>query len=202
MILIMAFAAPAAAQPRGEPHDSFYLRGGFGAGLSLISGEGVGGVDYSSTGFSLPFEAVVGYALVPNLILGGTLVLMPQVAGDGSVDGGADLSGVTAFAWYTGPSITYYFMPVNVFIGGSFGFGQGAAEGDIELPLGLSGQFDVESDIGFGFNFAVGKQWHLAERFGFGVSGIFQFLTLPSDTGDGDNANVFLFGVLASASFN
>src|SRR4029079_14699548 len=66
-----------------------------------------------------------------------------------------------------GIGLTYYIMPVNVYVSGAVGIGQIVFEnyhGDRE-----------GSDIGFASDVIVGKEWWVGDDWGLGVAGQFMF---------------------------
>ena len=76
---------------------------------------------------------------------------------------------MTAF----GAGLTYYFMPVNIYISGS----AGAGKLSLDSPSG-----DSESDQGLVGELTVGKEWWVGGGWGLGLSGSFGFHSIP----DGD----------------
>jgi hypothetical protein len=73
---------------------------------------------------------------------------------------------MTAF----GGGVTYYFMPVNMYISGSLGAGQLS----VDSPLGGG-----DSDTGLAGEVSIGKEWWLGGSWGMGVAGAFGFHSIP-----------------------
>jgi hypothetical protein len=123
----------------------------------------------------------------------GWLVSDPDVSVDvdslGSISGTAagdlDLTGY-------GAGLTYYFMPVNIFISGSLGIGKLS----IDSPVG-----NAESDNGFMGEISVGKEWWLGGSWGLGLSGSFGFHSIPDGDID-ENWTGNSFALRLSATLN
>lgn len=153
----------------GEPrtHDGFFLRlsGGGGAAHSSITAPGL--AERISSNGSGDVNFAVGGIIKPNLALHGTLwgwfLQDPDVelslAGyqpvKTSLNGDVDMS---AF----GGGLTYYFMPVNIYVTGSAGVGQQTVSGGNNL----SG----ETDYGFVLDLGAGKEWWVGKSWGLGFN--------------------------------
>ena len=90
------------------------------------------------------------------------------------------------------PALTYYFMPVNLYITGAVGVSiADAAQDDGD---------ETESDVGWGVNLDVGKEWWVDDNWGIGVAGR---LVLGSVALDGVDADMGFAGagVLFSATY-
>ena len=73
---------------------------------------------------------------------------------------------LTAF----GAGLTYYFMPANIYVSGSAGFGM------LELVSDDIG--NAETDNGLTIDLTVGKEWWVGGSWGLGVSGGFGYHSL------------------------
>jgi hypothetical protein len=149
-------------QPGHQTHDGFYLALQLGPGYSAMSAS-AGGTEISVRGGGFGFSLALGGAVAPNLILFGQLIadssVNPEVNvtgfGSATADGSATVSGV-------GGGVAFYIMPANVYLAGSV----------LATRLSLSDQNgdDVgESDVGFGANFSVGKEWWVSDNWGLGL---------------------------------
>ncbi|MEM9188722.1 MAG: hypothetical protein AAGF12_06075 [Myxococcota bacterium] len=198
LAMFVLMVAPT-AEAQDPVHDSIYLRGSLGVGFDVFIFDD-DALEANITGFILPIELVAGYAVIPNLIVNFHAVLLPQLAGGGSVEsplGETDIDGVTGFGWFVGAGGTYYLTPIDIYFGASIGFG----EVDGELEIG-SVEADIDTDIGFGFNLTAGKTFPLSPELSAGVGFVFQFLTLPPDVGDGDNTVGLFFGLMGTVTLN
>ena len=122
-----------AKDPTAERHDGFMLRLtlGFGGGtvtrhikndpLEVLGGDG----KTTFSGFGEHFSLDIGGAPTENLIISGRLstfgLINPKVKRRGeSLDANDDDGGASILI---GPAITYYFMPVNLYLTGALGLG-------------------------------------------------------------------------------
>jgi hypothetical protein len=170
--------------PNTHNHDGFYLRLAIGFGGSFISGNNsdfVGDVDLS--GLGLGTSIGIGGALTENLILNADLFSATvfdstvkqngRRIGDASDVGNALAVGEDQQLLGFGVGVTYYIMPVNVYLAGSVGLGQVVFEG-------IDGDRD-SSDLGFGANVMVGKEWWVGTDWGIGVAGQLIFVSVGDD---------------------
>lgn len=181
----------------GGPRDhekGFLLRmvlGGGGAGSKIESGGE--SLDFSGTGFV--FDVAVGGTISPNLAIHGSFfgwsISDPDLeAKTDSASGTVSTSGNLTMSAF-GAGVTYYFMPVNLYLSGNLGFGTLSGDGDI----------DGETDMGLALNVMVGKEWWLSNRWGLGVAGSFGYHSLPDKDVD-EKWSGTNFALLLSATFN
>jgi hypothetical protein len=76
-----------------------------------------------------------------------------------------------------GIGVTYYFMPVNLYLSPSIGFGAL----NLEVPGG-----DGESDTGIAFDFTLGKEWWVSNRWALGVAGGLGLHAIPDNDSSED----------------
>ncbi|MGD8861605.1 MAG: hypothetical protein PVI30_16470 [Myxococcales bacterium] len=191
--------------PSRQKHEGFYLRLSIGLGWGRMSSEGhlLPDVDeLDLTGGGLGMSIGIGGALTDNLILHGDIyqatIFTPNVEVDGVDYGDADELaedfgiGDEARIAGLGVGLAYYFMPVNIYVSGSVGFGQAIFEdfrGDVD-----------GSNLGLGLDVLVGKEWWVGNDWGLGVAGQFVYLSTDDDVlGDIDAT---AFNVLFSATYN
>ena len=152
----------------GEPrtHDGFFLRlsAGGGTASSKIDDEVAGSIELSGTPTDL--NIAIGGMVAPNFALHGTLygyvmsdpdvdITLPGLgSASGSLNGDATLA---AF----GGGATYYFMPVNVYLSGTVGFGSLELDGDVK----------GETDDGLVIDLSLGKEWWVGNSWGLGLAG-------------------------------
>jgi len=157
----------------GEPrtHDGFFLRLSAGAGSANSEIE-VLDTDIEFSGSTGDANIAIGAVVAPNLAIHGTLFGWAasnpdvEVEGLGSAEVDGDLT-MSAF----GGGLTYYFMPVNIYISGSLGAGTLEIDGDDD--------FEGESDTGIVGEITLGKEWWLGGSWGLGVAGVFGFHSIP-----------------------
>ena len=162
----------------GEPrtHDGFFLRLSAGVGGANTEVEDSGS-DIEFSGSTGDGNIAIGAMVARNLALHGTLFgwttsdpdLDVEGLGSGEVNG--DLS-MSAF----GGGLTYYFMPVNIYVSGSLGAGELSFDGD--------GTIDGDSDTGVVGEITLGKEWWVGGSWGLGVAGAFGFHSIPDNSID------------------
>jgi hypothetical protein len=186
-------------------HDGFYLRLNIGVGWGQIAGDdhrlsGIDEVKISSIGLATSIG--IGGALTDNFILNAdlyqTMLFNPSVEIDGDDAGDADDLefdigvGDDAEIGGIGIGVTYYIMPVNIFLAGSVGIGQAVFE---------DGRGDREgSDVGLALNAIIGKEWWVGTDWGLGVAG--QFTYLRADDTIFGTLNCLAANLLFSATYN
>jgi hypothetical protein len=82
-----------------------------------------------------------------------------------------------------GIGLTYYFMPANVFLGGTIGLGTISFSSEVNGTTSNS-----SSQTGFALQLKVGKEWWVSKRWGLGVSGGYGLVT-ASDKPDSSYPN-------------
>ena len=145
-LLLAALLATAS----GPSHHGFFLRMDLGIGYQDSTA--------NSTTISGPaggFGISVGGGVAENLALFGMLF-----------GGGTTADDPKASPAMIGFGATYYFMPANVFLSGSVGFGG--------LRLKQNG-FEHDTDAGFASRVGIGKEWFVSESWGLGVAGYLAF---------------------------
>ncbi|MEJ2722253.1 MAG: hypothetical protein P8181_14125 [bacterium] len=173
-----------------DHQNGFFLRLALGAGpaRSKIS-SGPQFVKFSGGGADM--EIAIGGIVTPNLALHGTLfgwaINDPNGEthlGSGDVNGDLTMSAL-------GIGLTYFFMPVNLYLSGSVGVGS----------LSGGGNIDGESDTGLALEAVAGKEWFVSKRWGLGVSVGFTYHSFP-DGGVDENWKGWSIPIRFSATFN
>jgi hypothetical protein len=148
---------------------------------------------FDGGGAALSFA--IGGCLVENLALHADLFGVSAVGPRARFDGGTTIatSGRDASLTSVGVGIgmTYYVMPMNLYLGASIGVGRVAAR---------DGNGEVQSDPGGALDFLVGKEWWVSPNWGIGIAGQVVIVRVPS-RGDSDFITTGL-GVLFSATYN
>lgn len=148
-------------------HDGFMVRLTLGLGVSLLHEEGFIGnrafsADYSGLGYASSLD--IGASLVENLVLHARLAILDITSA--SPDGESDYvdTGLSLNAGLFAPAITYYVMPINIYLTGAIG-------------LCVMNFFHEDSDdasstaFGLGVNLDIGKEWWIANAWGLGLAG-------------------------------
>jgi hypothetical protein len=116
------------------------------------------------SGRSVGFSAAFGGAITPNLILYGELVAHFVSEYQFENNGYSANSQNTLNVVGAGPGVAYYFMPLNLYLSGTFLL-QKAAESN-------PNDNDRSSDItnqGVGCSLMVGKEWWVSTDWGLGI---------------------------------
>jgi hypothetical protein len=183
-------------------HTGFFLR--FTVGLGWSHADAPYSVDDS--GFSSFGAFDIGGALSENLILHARLSGLSNY-GTKSVVLDIDNKKVetekTAIHYgLIGGGLTYYIMPVNVYVSFILGIASAALQVD---------QNDIDNDVhiegskpGLGLNLDVGKEWWVGSEWGLGVAGRFTFSSVGANKSNRshdrlENAGI---GVLFTATYN
>jgi hypothetical protein len=180
LLLCHAVAAAAVANADSSPraHDAgFFLRlsAGPGGARSTIADTPFGRTKMSGATADLNFA--VGAIVAPNLALHGTvfgwLISKPDVEFQdlGVATANADVS-LSAL----GAGLTYYLMPVNLYVSGSVGTGKLSVD---------TGHVSGDTDYGFVLDLTVGKEWWVGKSWGLGAAGAFGYHTVPDGQLDG-----------------
>jgi hypothetical protein len=189
--------------PDTHNHDGFFVRLAIGVGGGVASGNNsrfVGDLSLSGAGFGT--SIAIGGALTNNLILNADLfqatLFNPSVHQDGhhvgdASDVGHDLGvGEDVELAGLGIGLTYYIMPVNMYLAGSFGFGKAEFEAGSGERAG--------SDFGFASNVMVGKEWWVGSDWGLGVAG--QWVLLLAHDDILNDLTGIAFNLMFSATYN
>jgi hypothetical protein len=151
----------------GGPRDherGFFLRIDLGGGYAETTNEmgPLPKLEYSDGTFAgdLSFGAVVK----SNLAVHGTWFGWRSYSPFVIEVLGVELDPVTLSAW--GGGLTYYFMPINIYLSANAGAGKlsGFADGS-----------DIDSDWGLALNLSAGKEWWVKDALGVGVAVAFGY---------------------------
>jgi hypothetical protein len=184
-----------------EQHDGFMLRFTLGFGSADTTATATEGPDLEleHSGFSVSFSADVGGAPEENLIIHGRLASMvitrPKQTLNGVEQPEDDVTIEAVDALLLGPGLTYYFMPVNIYVTAAAGLSW----------LAFPDSDDDESDAtegGFGLNIDAGKEWWVSYDWGFGVAARFWYTRLgDEEAGERFDHDFFGWGILFSATY-
>jgi hypothetical protein len=194
LALLAASTGVARAGPAPRAHDGLFLQLDLGGGAFSTEASDI---DTEMSGGAGQFSFALGGAVRENFIIAGQLWLTtasdPDVKtpiGDGTLDGSVNLVGI-------GPNITYYFMPVNIYVSATPSF--------TRLTVDGPGDGDGSTEGGFGLRLAVGKEWFLGDNFGLGLNAQAAFAS-NDDKDDGTGSpptwSSKWFGLALSLTFN
>lgn len=193
MIVLGLALSPLEARSGARDHDGgFFLRLSAGGGPASTSIEILGvETEFSGTGGDVNFA--IGGMVTRNLALHGTIfgwALSEPEMQVGSVDWGevnADLS-MSA----VGAGLTYYFMPVNLYLSGSVGAGK------LTLDTNVG---DFDTDYGIAFDATAGKEWWVSDRWALGVAVGLGLHSIPEEDINEDWSGTN-FGIRFTATMN
>jgi hypothetical protein len=195
------------AHPPGyEEHDGFMLRLtlGFGGASAKQAGSATSpspflpSGDLTYSGGMGSFGLDIGAAVTENLIIFGRLsdvvLFNPKVEIGNTTGTLKDTS--LAFALF-GPGLSYYFMPINLYVGGAIGLGAASIH-----TSGSSS--DWNSRTGVGLELDAGKEWWVGDDWGLGVLLRYSHYDVPPDKDDSNHAHLIenSFGVFFTATYN
>jgi hypothetical protein len=147
------------------------------------------------SGFATHFNFDIGGAIVDNLVLALRFQFATTIQPNATLDGvGYHTDSNSALDTdLIGASVTYYFMPINVYVTGAFGWAS------VTLDDGRSSR-GTGSD--FGFTFDVGKEFWAGSQWGIGGALRFSYANIDhGEQGVDVNYEVFAWGVLFSATY-
>lgn len=197
-----AYPEPLPAPPDldAERHDGFMLRMalGFGGGTATEDAGGGNSIDYS--GFAMSFSVDVGGAPIEDLVLhlrlADFVIIDPDVTLHDPVLGATKLGTVSDLSLaflLLGPGLSYYFMPVNIYLTAALGMSWANVSDSTD---------SASSDMGIGVNFDVGKEWWVSDSWGIGLAGRFWYTHVTEESGGlSADLDFTAFGVLFSATY-
>jgi hypothetical protein len=175
---------------------------GFGSGSMTQKSNNTlltGGQDAKVSGFSGSFSLDVGAAPVDNLIIHARLSDMVIVEPNLTV-GGMDLGtarNTSLAVLLFGPALTYYFMPINIYLTGAIG----VSNVQLDDSTDSSGSSHA-SKAGLGLNIDAGKEWWVSNNWGLGAALRFWYTHTTDQVSDVKLTYDFLgFAVLFSATY-
>ena len=194
------------ADPSAERHDGFMLRVALGFGGASAtqtnqddraSSDNDKATFYGGAG-SLSVD--VGGAAAENVLVHGRFATFGISEPRRMIDGAKYQSVADTYtaALLLAPAVTYYFMPINLYLTGAVGLSSLALR-----YRDTSGQFhERASAAGLGFTVDVGKEWWADPDWGIGVAGRFWYSRASDDAGVGHLDYEFVgAAVLLSATY-
>jgi hypothetical protein len=191
-----------AANRGAERHDGFMLRMVMAFGASNMSESfetpSLGDNSFEYSGFSLGLSLDLGASPIDDLVIHARFADLvnpsPSISMNGDDLGEAEDLSVIASMF--GVGVTYYFMPINFYLTGAIG----------PSWISISDRTTDErqsSDLGFGLNVDIGKEWWVSDNWGLGAAGRFWLTTLEhqSDSSVPIDYTLLGFGVAFSATY-
>jgi hypothetical protein len=192
-VAALAVGATAWAQDGAQQHEGFFIRPELGIGY-VNSSASQRGSDVAVYGGASDFSLAVGGALKENLILAGHLYTTAASDPDMELNGfKVSTRDTTSGLVGIGPQLTYYFMPLNLYVSGTL-----AITRLVTKTNGVEGK----TDVGLGARFAAGKEWWVSDNWGLGVAA---HLGLSSNKDQGPDApriGTWTSGIAFSATYN
>ncbi|MBU1099387.1 MAG: hypothetical protein KKA84_03205 [Bacteroidetes bacterium] len=142
-------------------HEGFYLRMLAGIGSAKTTMEN-STYEIEFSGFSTYIRGEIGAAIADNTILfgtaGGHLLKNPDVSSGSQT---VNVNNAELIYSEFGAGVTHYFMPLNAYLSLSV--------------LGVLNRIEYggskgDSEIGFGFNVSIGKEWGITDDLGMGLA--------------------------------
>ena len=192
LVIISAVSSVQAGGPR-DHEPGFFLRLSTGIGGAKTGRDDAQNVEQKYSGWTGDPNFAIGGTITRNLALHGTL--FGWSASDPNYElGGVEVQASTdlVFLGAIGAGITYYFMPLNLYLSPNIGFGRLAQEVSNDVR---------ESDLGVAFDFTVGKEWWVSGRWALGVAGALGLHSIPDD-GSSDDWKGGSFAVRFTSTFN
>ncbi len=188
----LGIAGTARAQGLSQTHDGFYLRldGGIGSMKSTASTP-LG--DFEASGTSGLFSVSIGGALTPNFVLGGHLWGGSVSSPDVKLGGLSGSSSSTMTISAIGLDLTYYFMPINIYVT--------ATPSIARLSTEANGS-SADTKNGFAIRLAVGKEWWVSDNWGLGFNLNFAHSSNEDQGTNPPTISTNLFGIAFSATYN
>jgi hypothetical protein len=193
-------------------HEGFMLRltFGFGGGWANFQVDNPADDEIELSSWGWAFSLDVGGSLMPNLNLHGRWASLGLIEPELEVNGddlGA-LDRVSAVAQLLGAGMTYYVMPANVYFTGVIGFSWLSLRtceeyydeyyNDIYYDYACDA---TATDVGFGLNADIGKEWWLGKAWGLGLAGRFWYSYVEDDDTVDTKGEFLGFAVLFSATY-
>jgi hypothetical protein len=173
-------ALPAASQVTPPPpgfheHDGFFLSLSAGPTYASIDNE-ASSLKLVYSGWGAGFDVRIGGTVAPNFMLSGDLMgwVLENPKVDVSGYGSGSLQNTSFLQSTIGVGVTYYFMPVNMFLAGTVGFAG--------FSLDANGQ-TANTDKGLGLYLKVGKDWWVGPDWALGIAGSFGWSSVKNSAG-------------------
>jgi hypothetical protein len=195
------FPEPMAPEEGSEQHDGFMLRATIGFGGARLTRVGSAALfianeaEYSGAG--LLWSLDVGGSPVDNLVLHGRLAQITIGSPDTTFDGDdqGTIDELSAGALLIGPAVSYYIMPINLYLTAAVGLGVIVVTHDDDEDA------EATSDAGVALNFDVGKEFWVNDQWGLGVAGRFWYTAAQDEEAGDAEFDCIGGGLLFSATY-
>ncbi|MCB9785349.1 MAG: hypothetical protein H6744_01535 [Deltaproteobacteria bacterium] len=204
-LLAVGLLALSASEGLGRPprvdraHDGFFARLAVGGGWQrLLAPERT--QDLRVKGATLTFEGSVGLSVERHLILHLTTHYWQMLGADFSTDGRGSMGG-KAGSIAIGPGLSYYFMPVNIYLSGAIALGFMFMERPEGLGLVRAPKRSFRSDGGWVLLISAGKEFWVSGEWAVGLQAYFTLSNFPEPA----NVPVWAgpgFGLRLTATFD
>jgi hypothetical protein len=191
---MLGLGAPQALCGARDHEDGFMLRLALGGAVNAGTKIDVVSEELKMSGTGVDFEMAIGGIVTPNLAIHGTV--LAWVVSDPEIefqDQSENAGGALSLAG-VGAGMTYFIMPVNIYLTGSAGIGQVSVSDD---------NISYEFGTGFMIEAVVGKEFFVSDGWGLGFSVGIVYHSVPWDGVDIDeNWNGISFPIRFSATMN
>jgi hypothetical protein len=204
--MLLVFPCLALSQePDGyHQHDGFFLSMSGGAATGAItldaSGTSYRKLEFSGAGGMIDLK--IGGTIAKTVSLSADLMNRAISGPDVDVDGtkGSASSKVSASDQLIGLGITYYFMPINIFVSGTLGIAKFILKNE-------ANDLNASSESGFGLSLKAGKEWWVGANWGLGVSAGFATAGaddkgIPGNPGYSGKLSTNKFFILFNTTYN
>lgn len=194
--LLLALLATSTAHAQSQPttHDGFMLRLALGFGYESLSIDDGVGTELTASGFGVGSSIALGGVVARNLAINADLfastVFSPNISENGVDLGEAQDTSVSLYG--IGVGLTYWVMPLNLYLAGSVGISQATVE-----IQGLS----FDADWGLAINAMIGKEFWVGREWGVGFAAQLLWANVPTVT-DEASSSYLAFNILFSATYN
>ena len=198
LILFLGTSAWAQNTPGAHTHDGFFLRLGTGFGFAAASASEEGDTATFKGGSSI-FDFGVGGVVVWSLALHANIYNWQMVnptyeyeSDDQSIsfETGNNVKGRQVGF---GLGLSYYFMPVNIYLSAIFGGGA--------LYLDVGAITIGQTEGGLALRFMAGKEWWASDNWGLGLAIVSDYSSVPSEAG-GPTWHGINWGLIFSATYD
>ena len=167
-LILMISVTDLSAGPRN--HDGgFFLRLSAGLGTARTK-FGNPAIPMEISGFAGDVNIAIGGVVSPNLAVHGTIFGWSAIDPNVELDGASGEIEGNVIVSTIGGGVTYYFMPINLYVSGSAGF----AKLSLETTEGVG-----ETDYGPALEITLGKEWWVGNSWGLGVAGDVGYHSVP-----------------------
>ena len=190
LLIVALLVATGWAGPRD--HDGgVFLRLSAGYGTANTSFD-VGVAELEISGMSGDANLAIGGMVTPNLAIHATVFGWFATNPDASLLGVTETLAADVSLSAIGVGLTYYIMPINMYMSGSIGAGSLTID---------TGHTSGETDMGPAIDLTMGKEWWVSDSWALGIAGGFGYHSVPEHGIEGDWTG-WSFGIRFTSSYN